>query len=91
MRVLKRFRMIILHAIWRKGRLYVWGEETVSTGGEHSTPTDRPPTTDPPSYPGTLSISALRDLLGEASDSLLVTGAAAARLLMHLPIRDRPG
>ncbi len=70
--------MPILHGIWWKGLLHVFGERAEGDGANGQTSSaDRP----------CILHADLRRVCGDAWDSLLIAGAADAELLIRLPFR----
>jgi len=94
--------MIILHAIWTHARLHLWGEdcaprraelESPEVGGEVSPTGDGAGVADGGSassrmHPMAVAEDALRGVVGDVFDSLLVSGAASSSLALRLPCRD---
>ncbi|MCB9850938.1 MAG: DEAD/DEAH box helicase [Phycisphaerales bacterium] len=73
---------IHLHAIWRGGRLHLWGEQDA--------PTDAPRAAldDAQAHPEALATQALHAAMGDLSaDGLLASIAADASLMLWLPAR----
>ncbi len=78
--------MIGLHGIWTSDVLHVFGERLAD-----DEPSDRSSTTpaeSAPCHPFALNEDELRDVVGDLTDSLLVTGAGAGQLTLQLPTRN---
>ena len=78
--------MIALHGIWTFDSLHVFGEHPAQ--GDRVDRVSSAPDGPAPWHPFALANDELRDVVGELTDSLLVTGAAAGQLTLRLPTRD---
>jgi len=78
--------MIALHGIWTFDSLHVFGEHPAQ--GDRVDRVSSAPDGPAPWHPFALANDELRDVVGELTDSLLVSEAAAGQLTLRLPTRD---
>ena len=80
--------MIVLHAHWTDGLLHLWGQEVPAETKDIQRPAGRSDGRKEPRAVSTLADEELRGTVGDAWDSLLVSGAASAHLDLLLPSCD---
>jgi hypothetical protein len=78
--------MTVLHAVWTRAALHLWGEEdTAQLCSVVGTGRDAGPAR---AHPTAVAEDVLRGVVGDVFDSLLVSGAGGSALVLQLPCHN---